>query len=230
MQPWTRLPIIAALFLIAQLVSSQIDRSGWHCHVDSSESGDYDCAKAIDGDFTTFWHTKWDPVTDYLPHNITIDIRTPYNLASMMYLPRQDGNQNGNIGDWQIMLGNDTQNGRFLTGTWSDDQQLKTVDFVEPTVAQFLVLTAFTEAGDRGMWSSAAEINIFKEGEGTPPTSGVAITTTQSGSHPASSTKTAHHGDSNSLGTLGTVFTVIGGLAAAVALLFAVLKFCVWGR
>ena len=93
-----------------------------------------------------------------------------YDLASMTYLHRQNGVSSGNVGRWRIILGKDTSNGRLLSGTWSDDRQVKTVDFGTATVAQFLYLTPYSEAGDHGTWSNAAEMIISKAYTSSAPT------------------------------------------------------------
>ena len=46
------------------------------------------------------------------------------------------------------------------TGTWADDKTVKTAEFGGVS-ARYVRLTALTEAGNRGPWSSAAEIGIL---------------------------------------------------------------------
>lgn len=45
-------------------------------------------------------------------------------------------------------------------GTWIDDNTLKTTIFT-PTYGQYMRIVALSEAGDRGPWSSSAEINVY---------------------------------------------------------------------
>ena len=51
------------------------------------------------------------------------------------------------------------------TGTWADDATLKTARFTA-VAAKAVKLTALTEAGARGPWSSAAEINVLSASGG----------------------------------------------------------------
>ncbi|KAL8702766.1 MAG: hypothetical protein Q9201_004067 [Fulgogasparrea decipioides] len=158
--------IAAFVFGGSYLCAGQLDRSEWNCNIDSWDTTDqvHDCAKAIDGNENTFWFTQYYPYSEPLPHYFKIDLGQVYQTISFTYLPRQDGNLDGNIGSWQISLSADDESWRLLNGTWSDDQQLKTVDFrigLEPCPARYFRLTAYTEAGSRGLWSSAAEFNIF---------------------------------------------------------------------
>ncbi|KAL8883432.1 MAG: hypothetical protein Q9192_007168 [Flavoplaca navasiana] len=145
----------------------------WHCNVDSWESTDEDCDKAIDSNDNTYWHSQYNPTDDPLPHRITIDMGRLYAVRSLTYLPRQDGNSNGNIGDWRISLSPDAQEtARSVNGTWEDDSSRKTVDFGNATLARYMRLEAFTEAGDRGTWTSVAQIDIYEDNgtaEPNPP-------------------------------------------------------------
>ncbi|KAL8917570.1 MAG: hypothetical protein Q9208_007853 [Pyrenodesmia sp. 3 TL-2023] len=138
----------------------------WHCNVDSFEftrTDHNDCDKAIDSNDNTFWHTKYTPSDAALPHRITIDMGKVYNTRSMTYLPRQDGDSNGNIGNWRISLSADEEMYRLLNGSWKDDSARKTVDFLFATPARYLRLDALTEAGGRGPWSSVAQIDVYED-------------------------------------------------------------------
>ncbi len=66
---------------------------------------------------------------------------------------------------------NSTNGNTFTTvayGTWIDDATLKTTTFT-PISARYLRIQALTEAGNRGPWSSAAEINAYTTTQSLPP-------------------------------------------------------------
>ena len=124
-------------------------------------------AKAIDGDTSTFWHTEWDPVPAPLPHSIVIDLHAQYPVNGLQYIPRQDYYPmgtcpNGRVGQYSIQLSLDGQNwdAPCASGSFVDDSSTKTVNFTS-TITRFVQLTATTEAGNRGPWTSAAEVTIF---------------------------------------------------------------------
>ncbi|MCJ1231856.1 hypothetical protein MMC12_008535 [Toensbergia leucococca] len=149
--------------LILHFAVAQISRTGWKVTADSYESGTNNApANAIDGNTSTFWHTEWTPVNVPLPHNITFDMLQTYYVDSLSYLPRQDGVSNGNIGEHQIVLSTDgvTWSKPVAIGTYIDDNTLKTTTFLA-VPARYLRLIALSEAGNRGPWTSAAEINVF---------------------------------------------------------------------
>ena len=89
----------------ASVVASDvsISQAGWTVTADSANSGS-PASNAIDGDMSTFWHTEYNPTNVPLPHMITVDMGSSYTVGSMTYLPRQDGQSNGNIGQHQIQL------------------------------------------------------------------------------------------------------------------------------
>ena len=53
-------------------------------------------------------------------------------------------------------------------GTYIDDNTLKTTTF-QPINGRYMRLQALTEAGNRGPWTSAAEINVYTAAQALPP-------------------------------------------------------------
>ncbi len=108
------------------------------------------------------WQTAYTGTVPPLPHSITINMHATHVVTGLSYLPRQDGNPNGNIGRYSIFVSTDGVHwGRpVATGRWADDQTQKYAIFSRRS-ARFVRLTALTEAGNRGPWTSAAEINIL---------------------------------------------------------------------
>ena len=88
---------IPAAVPAVSIIATAISQAGWTIVVDSAQAGNPGTA-AIDGNTSTFWHTEYSPATAALPHVATIDMKTSYLIGSITYLPRQDGNSNGNIG------------------------------------------------------------------------------------------------------------------------------------
>jgi galactose oxidase len=114
----------------------------------------------------TIWHSQWSGTTVPLPHSITLDMGTANQVAGLKYLPRAD-NPNGRIGAYSIDASSDgTTWAAASSGTWADTADEKSVTFGAVS-ARYIRLTANTEAGNRGPWSSAAEINLT--GTATPP-------------------------------------------------------------
>lgn len=53
-------------------------------------------------------------------------------------------------------------------GTYIDDNTLKTTTFT-PTNGQYVQIQTLSEAGGRGPWTSAAEINVYTAAGPAPP-------------------------------------------------------------
>jgi galactose oxidase len=156
----------------AAVSGSAISQSGWGVTVDSYQPGNPP-GNAIDGNANTFWHTEWTPSEAPLPHTITIDMKTSYNVGGLTYQPRQDGNSNGNIGRHQIFTSTDGNNWQLVAfGTFYDDSTTKSAIW-ETLPARYVQIKALSEAGNRGPWTSAAEINIYQAASYTPTPNGI---------------------------------------------------------
>ena len=167
----TRILSILLLSLLP-LAVAQIDRTGWTATTDSFQPGN-EPANVLDNNPSTFWHTEFNPTNAALPHNIVINMNQVYNVNGVSYLPRQDGISNGNIGQHTIELSLDGTNWAtpVVIGAYLDDNSTKRTTF-QTKPAQLVRLTALSEAGARGPWTSAAEINVFSTSTYTlPPTS-----------------------------------------------------------
>lgn len=99
------LSAIPAAPSVAEVIAAAISQAGWTITVDSQNTASGNLGTdAIDGSTSTFWHSEYSPVLVPLPHNATIDMKTAYSVGSITYLPRQDGNSNGRIGEHIIEL------------------------------------------------------------------------------------------------------------------------------
>ena len=131
---------------------------------------------AIDSNTGTNWHTKWD-LSNPLPQSITLRLGGTYQVSSLQYVPRQDGNSNGNITSYNVYASIDGTNfTKVAAGTWPNNSTRKTASFA-PVSAAYIKLEA--TAGSGG-WASASEISVFKS-EQVPPS---AITATASSFEP----------------------------------------------
>lgn len=175
----------AAAAVIASAAS--ISQTGWTATCDSAQAGNA-CSAAIDGNTSTFWHTEYSPTLAALPHQIVIDMKSSYTVGSVTYLPRQDGSDNGHVGEHIISLrycspylprSHNFANPRYIStdgttfktvafGTWIDQTTLSTTVFT-PTTARYVKLQALSEAGNRGSWTSCAELNVYTAAQALPP-------------------------------------------------------------
>lgn len=160
-----------AVFAPAALSTTPLPRTGWTVTASDQETARENGAASnvLDGSTSTYWHSQWSGTLVPLPHSITIDMNKTETVAGLKYLPRS-GSSNGRIGRFEIHTSTDgtTWGTAVATGTWADNSLQKTAEFTA-VATRFVRLTAITEAGNRGPWSNAAEINLFAEAGSTEP-------------------------------------------------------------
>ncbi|MFJ7067724.1 TIM-barrel domain-containing protein [Streptomyces sp. NPDC101115] len=141
-----------------------IPKASWKVqYADSQETSAENgaAANAIDGSASTMWHTAYSGgQAAALPHEIQIDLGARHDVDSVSYLPRQDGGSNGRIGSYEVYVSDTTASwgSPVATGTWADTATEKKAAFA-PKTGRYLRLKALSEAGNRGPWTSAAEIS-----------------------------------------------------------------------
>lgn len=138
-------------------------RGAWTVSADSQEtvSENSPASKAIDGDPNTIWHTRYNGGNVApLPHWFQIDVGSQITVEGLSYLPR-GAPGNGRIGQYTIQVSNDGNTWtQVATGMWVDTEDEKITLF--RATARYFRLNALTEAGNRGQWTTAREINLVK--------------------------------------------------------------------
>ncbi|MBN1652957.1 MAG: family 43 glycosylhydrolase [Deltaproteobacteria bacterium] len=136
-------------------------------YVDSEETDDEDgrAINAFDDISSSIWHTQWDAGGPHapLPHEIQIDLGAVWNIDEMRYLPRQDGNENGIIIDYEFYAGMSRNDWGYpvAAGAFTANQEAKRVSFTT-TRARYVRLVALSEInGDE--WASVAELDLIGE-------------------------------------------------------------------
>jgi galactose oxidase len=129
--------------------------------VDSFEAGNQG-SNAIDSNINTCWQTEYSPVSVSLPHWAIIDLGQSELINGFSYLPCQGGKSNGKIGLHTIELSLDNTTWTLVANaTFIDDMSSKQTGFPN-SKARYVRITAYTEAGNRGPWSGAAEFGVLK--------------------------------------------------------------------
>ena len=140
--------------------------TGWKVvSVDSEETAgaDNSAARAIDGDSSTIWHTRWN-ADQHQPHAITVDMGTTNRIAGFTYLPRQDGLLNGVVEKYRFETSADgvTWTTDIAGGSFANIQNnpsLQEVSFA-PVKARYFRFTCLQAIWNSG-WASAAEISVL---------------------------------------------------------------------
>jgi alpha-L-fucosidase len=142
---------------------------GWKVvSVDSEETAgaDNSAARAIDGDSSTIWHTRWN-ADQKQPHFITVDMRAAHRIGGFTYLPRQDGLLNGVVEKYRFETSADgvTWTTNIVDGSFANIQNnpsLQEVSFA-PLNARYFRFTSLHAIWGSG-WTSAAEISVLPAG------------------------------------------------------------------
>ncbi len=142
---------------------------GWKViSVDSEETAgaDNSAARAIDGDSSTFWHTRWN-ADQHQPHSITVDMGKTNRIAGFTYLPRQDGLLNGVVEKYRFETSADgaTWTTNIADGSFANIQNnpsLQEISFA-PVSTRYFRFTSLQAIWNSG-WTSAAEISVLPAG------------------------------------------------------------------
>ena len=72
--------------------------------------GEGPAVNAVDGNRSTFWHSRWDPSPEKYPHFITVDVGSKEKIGGITMLGRTDGNVNGDIKKYRVFVSQDGEN------------------------------------------------------------------------------------------------------------------------
>jgi hypothetical protein len=94
---------------------------------------------------------------------LQLELTSPLELRGLTLLPRQDGNPNGTIKDFEVCVSQDGVNWErpVAQGTFPPGGAERQVLFDHPTGARFVRLVA-RSGHAAGPWASLAEIGILR--------------------------------------------------------------------
>jgi beta-galactosidase len=129
-------------------------------YADSEHPGEGEAGQAIDGNPSTFWHTKWGESEPKPPHEIQVELGACYELTAVTYLPRQDSDH-GRIAKYQLYLSNDKTNwgSPVREDTFPASAELQRIALEKPVAARYVRLAALSEVGGRA-WTTIAELDF----------------------------------------------------------------------
>ena len=137
-----------------------VDRRAWKVSVSDFQDGEGNPQHAIDGDPSTFWHSRYRPDKPGLPHSLTVDMGAPIALKGILITPRPDGS-NGRLRDFDVYLSNDGQNfgAPVLSGRARDESTVQTLELKAPQTARFLRVVWKSEYSGQDL-ASLGEISV----------------------------------------------------------------------
>jgi hypothetical protein len=141
--------------------SSVLSRMGAKVIHADSEDPDHRAADAIDGSHETFWHTKWSPTPDPMPHEIVIDMGRELDLKGVTYLPRLQSSS-GHVAECAVSIGNDPSNWGepAATAKFQNADVLQKIDLPQPIKGRYLKFTILSVTGNTP-FATVAEIDVL---------------------------------------------------------------------
>ena len=115
---------------------------------------------AVDGNPATMWHTDWQG-TSRANHWFQFEVTGEYAVNGLRYQPRQTGNSNGTITQYEIRISDDGENFTTIaSGEWAANSTWKIAQFA-PQAAKYVRLYAIDAVTDNSwVFASAAEIRL----------------------------------------------------------------------
>lgn len=130
----------------------------------SAEPGDAEAPEnVLDGNENTLWHTQYGVTLTKYPHSIDFVITNGKGLKGITFCPRQGGNTNGDIKDYEVNVSNDGKVWRKVaSGTFPNNKSKKTILFNKTEKVKFFQFKGLSE--QRGAdYASVAEITPIFE-------------------------------------------------------------------
>jgi alpha-L-fucosidase len=158
---------IAAAGEKSSIVQARFDvcKAKWKVvFVDDYVSG-FEAEKAIDGNPSTMWHTKWQGDLKSHPHEIQVDLGETLELAGFTYAPRSDGNISGIVNRYDLYTSMDGRDWikRVDSREFSNIKNnpvKQSVNFGQTIKAKFIRFVSLSEvAGDS--WVSMSELGVI---------------------------------------------------------------------
>ena len=118
----------------------------------------------VDGNPSTIWHTMYSITVPKYPHWIDFDCAEAKTIKGFTYLPRQDGNPNGNIKGYKVEVSLDGKKWSepVCQGEFANDAKEKKVLFATPAKARFIRFTAVNSHNGQD-FASGAEFTVLAE-------------------------------------------------------------------
>ncbi|WP_040284313.1 discoidin domain-containing protein [Tessaracoccus massiliensis] len=141
----------------------------------------------IDGNPTTFWHTRWNGAEPPHPHQLVVGLAESAEICAVTLTPRQgvsSGAVNGQIKGFELYATNDRAVATNTTGTpgavpagWTKvaegelpgGQSPQWIPFTQPVEAQYLLLVSKSAQNPAHPWTTLGEFSVDLTGQDTTP-------------------------------------------------------------
>lgn len=148
--------VFLAIVADAQVLKKVSIKSASASSVNSTSEN---AAKAIDGNYDTFWHSVWSGGQTSFPVTFTITMPEEVHLDIVRYVPRQ-GNSNGNWGNVEVLYRNSETGTKYVSlGTYNLNNSSNSHDF---EIGMPVKYVRFSIKNGQGGWATASEIEAYQ--------------------------------------------------------------------
>ncbi len=135
-------------------------KMAWKATASSFERGEGDPQNVLDGDESTFWHTRWSGEAAKPPHSLIVDLNKVQTVGHVILTQRRD-NHNGRIREYEIYVSEDGQNWgtAVAKGQLPDRDEPTSVRLVSPKTVRYVKLIALSDRSNGG-WAALAEFDV----------------------------------------------------------------------
>ncbi|RYG23969.1 DUF4981 domain-containing protein [bacterium] len=134
-------------------------KMAWSATASSFESNEGEPANVLDGNESTFWHTRWSGDKAQPPHSLVIDLKKPTAIGRVLLTQRRE-NHNGRIGDYEVYLSDDGQSwGSAVAKGRLPDRDNAVVTLDRQRTARYVRLVVLNDRSNGG-WASLAEFDV----------------------------------------------------------------------
>lgn len=129
----------------------------------TSEQGGNEAKYALDSNTSTIWHSSYTGSGTNFPVTFTVYLKEVAHVDYMRYIPRQDGNSNGNWNEVELSYAT-TTNGTTYTkiGTYKLGGSSDVYDFIIPDGGVECGRVRFTIKSGASGYASAAEVEAYE--------------------------------------------------------------------
>lgn len=119
-------------------------------------------SNVLDGDPATIWHSQWStPEANGMPW-LSVDLGQEYTDLSLYLLPRQAGNTNGVLKEYNVYVSDDgkTWGDPVATGSFPNSRDQQTIELPDDVSASQVKIEWVSSYSDTDNFGSLAELNV----------------------------------------------------------------------
>ena len=133
-------------------------------YASSEEMGEGDASHLVDGNPSTIWHTMYSVTVAKYPHWVDFDAGEAKTIKGFVYLPRQDGGNNGNIKDYSLQVSMDGKEWGepVAKGTFAAGAKARRVMLDKPVKARYIRFTGLSSQNGAD-FAGGAEFTVIAD-------------------------------------------------------------------